>query len=73
MELHKVPRTTKGTWVRVLDTTDAPPDSPYPTFKPNDLVLYYHTDGMYSYCKDRAGNVVHLRAWADVEVIGEET
>jgi hypothetical protein len=53
--------------VRVIDDTDGPPDSL--DFKANQEVLYYHTDGMYSYCKDKAGRVVHLAAWAEVEVL----
>jgi hypothetical protein len=27
-----------------------------------------HVDGMYSYCTDDEGNVVHLAAWAEVEI-----
>lgn len=35
----------------------------------NKLCLKFHRlDGMYSYCTDDNGNVVHLAAWADVEV-----
>jgi hypothetical protein len=30
---------------------------------------FYHTDGMYSYCRDEDGHIVHLPAWAEVEVI----
>jgi hypothetical protein len=29
---------------------------------------FSHVDGMYSYCTDDDGNVVHLAAWAEVEV-----
>lgn len=35
-----------------------------------DLVAEYwfgHIDGMYSYCKDMAGNVVHFAAWTKVK------
>lgn len=69
--LYDVPRTEKGTWVRVLETQDGPPDSL--GFQADDLVLYYNVDGMYSQCKNRAGELVYLKAWADVEVIGAET
>lgn len=35
----------------------------------NVLCLKFHRlDGMYSYCTDDEGNVIHLAAWADVEV-----
>ena len=27
-----------------------------------------HIDGMYSYCKDEQGNVIHLAAWTEVEI-----
>lgn len=29
---------------------------------------FKHIDGMYSYCTDDQGNVVHLVAWEEVEV-----
>ena len=32
-------------------------------------LLFHHIDGMYSYCTDEAGNVVHLAAFSDVEII----
>jgi len=34
-----------------------------------EALYFYHTDGMYSYCQDKDGNVVHLVAWAEVEII----
>jgi len=71
MQLHKVPRSENGIWVRVLEDQDGPPDSG--GFKTGEMVLFYHVDGMYSYCKDRAGQLVHLRAWAEVEVVGADT
>ena len=30
---------------------------------------FFHIDGMYSYCKDMQGNIAHLRAWTDVEIV----
>jgi len=32
----------------------------------SDVFLFDHIDGMYSYCKDMAGNVVHFAAWTKV-------
>ena len=34
-----------------------------------EIYTFHHIDGMYSYCKDSAGNVVHLPAWSDIEVV----
>lgn len=33
---------------------------------------FKHIDGMYSYCTNDAGDVVHLAAWTDVEPIEGE-
>jgi hypothetical protein len=30
---------------------------------------FAHVDGMYSYCTDDEGNVAHLVAWEEVEVV----
>ncbi len=40
------------TWVEVVAT--------------KDFLFFDHIDGMYSYCKDTAGNVIHLAAWTEV-------
>ena len=70
MLLYDVPRSNNGTWVRVLETQDGPPDAL--GFQTDDLVLFFHVDGMYSYARNRAGQLVHLRAWAEVEVVTDE-
>ena len=31
-------------------------------------VNFQHIDGMYSYCTDDKGEVIHLAAWTDVEI-----
>lgn len=31
-------------------------------------LMFHHIDGMYSYCTDAAGNVVHLAAWTEVNI-----
>lgn len=36
-----------------------------------EIYKFHHIDGMYSYCHDKNGNVVHLVAWAEVEIIEE--
>ena len=30
---------------------------------------FSHVDGMYSFCTDDDGNVVHLAAWSDVQLL----
>ena len=30
---------------------------------------FYHVDGMYSYCKDDKGNVIHLSCTSEVEIL----
>jgi hypothetical protein len=36
-----------------------------------EMVVYkfFNIDGMYSYCTDKDGNVVHLAAWTEVEIV----
>jgi hypothetical protein len=36
---------------------------------PYGIIDFHHIDGMYSYCVDKHGNVVHLAAWMEVDVI----
>ncbi len=65
--LHDVPN---GSWVRVVSTptkTRVPPDAP--NIEDGEILYYDHLDGMYSYCKNLDGQVVHLVAWADVEIV----
>ena len=66
-KLYDVPR---NSWVRpVLDNPTAPPDArPVQLGEP---VKFHNIDGMYSYCHDEVGNVVHLPAWQEVEVLNE--
>ena len=64
MKLHHVP---SGSKVRVISDAKAPPS--HRDFVGGEVLEFSHIDGMYSYCKDSNGNVVHLVAWAEVEVI----
>lgn len=48
------------------------PRRSYIHFKEEDIdeVLFFdHVDGMYSFCLNSKGNPVHLKAFADVEVL----
>jgi hypothetical protein len=35
-------------------------------------VKFHHVDGMYSYCTVETGEVVHLAAWTEVDIIKEQ-
>ena len=64
MKLYEVP--PKST-IKLTQNTENPPYS-MPTKK--DEILYFsHIDGMYSYCRTRAGLLVHPAAWTEVEII----
>lgn len=40
----------------------------------DDAVIFFdHIDGMYSYCKDMLGNVIHLTAWLEVVPLQRKT
>ena len=67
MKLYNAPR---NAWVvPVTEEPTAPPGARMVAL--GEPVLFHHTDGMYSYCHDKAGNVVHLPAWQEVEVVDE--
>lgn len=64
MKLYEVPR---NTYVRIVNGTPPPPGA-----KPMldaEVVLFKHIDGMYSYCIDADGDVVHLNATTEVEIV----
>lgn len=64
MKLYDVPR---NTWVKVLEETDPPPGGV--KINQEEFIRFHHLDGMYSYCTDIAGEVVHLKAWTEVEIV----
>jgi len=53
----------------ILNNPTAPPDAR--PIELEEVVKFHHIDGMYSYCHDKDGNVVHLPAWQEVEVLDE--
>ena len=63
MKLREVSRNSK---IIVKDKIITPPAS-LPIQK-GDVLQFHHIDGMYSYCENENGDVVHLVAWAEVEV-----
>jgi hypothetical protein len=66
MELHKVPR---GSKIRVKSDIKVPPGAP--EIKEEQILIFNNIDGMYSHCLDLNGNVVHLVAWAEVEIVND--
>jgi len=56
MELYNVPNNTR---IRIKG------------FEEDGVLFFHHIDGMYSYCTDMSGGVVHLAAWTDVEIVTE--
>jgi hypothetical protein len=65
MELYNVP---KGSRIRVIEPEAPPPGGIAPEAKEYN---FSHLDGMYSYCTDDDGNVVHLKAWTEVEIVDD--
>jgi hypothetical protein len=64
MKLYDVPRNTK---VRIIQSEGPPPDGL--SVADNEIIDFKHIDGMYSYCKNSQGEVVHLKAWTEVELV----
>lgn len=63
MKLYKAPNRC---WVRPIDDIKTPIASS--TIEDNEAIWFDHIDGMYSYCKNLDGEIVHLVAWAEVYV-----
>lgn len=59
MKLYDVPRNNR---IKLVSDTLS-----------SDMELnFHHIDGMYSYCTDDDGNVIHLAAWTEVEIVQQE-
>ena len=68
MKLYDVPR---NTLIRVVaEEAKVPPAAPE---LPAGMELNFgHVDGMYSYCTTDDGQVVHLAAWEEVEIVDDD-
>ena len=68
MKLYEVPN---NSYVRVTSNN---PRLPLGATKVSseDLIHFHHIDGMYSYCHNSNGEVVHLVAWQEVELVEPE-
>lgn len=64
MKLYEVP---SNTYVKVLEAEVPPPGAL--AVDVGQIIYFSHIDGMYSYCKDIDGNIVHLKAWTEVEIV----
>jgi hypothetical protein len=65
IELYNLDR---GTWFKIVDSKVKVPVA-HQEPDNNKIFKFHHIDGMYSYCTDKDGNVVHLAAWTEVEVV----
>jgi len=64
LKLLDLPRTEKGTKIYLPEDAVIYHDS-----KPTKdrYILFYHIDGMYSYCKTQDGGIMHLSAVTPLE------
>ena len=64
MELYNVPRNSR---IKVVGDIKVPPASPM--VEGEEVLNFKHIAGMYSYCTRDNGEVVHLAAWTEVEIV----
>ena len=64
MKLHDVPRRTI---VRTLAEVTVPPAAP--AVGEGELIRFYNLDGMYSRCRNEAGEIVHMHVCTEVEKV----
>ena len=67
LKLYEVPART---WVMLVEDGHVPPS--HRSMSAGEAVFFDHLDGMYSYCKDINGNVVHLNATQKVIITEPE-
>ena len=65
MKLYDVPPCSK---IIVLDKVPRVPVAAADIML-GDVLIFHHIDGMYSLCKNIAGEIVHLAAWTEVEIV----
>ncbi len=64
MKLYEVQR---NTWVRVVAPANTPPAGILA--RTEQVYKHYRIDGAYSVCADSDGNIVHLGASTEVEIV----
>ena len=67
MKLYDVPRNSR---IKIIGDKKVPPGAP--ELIEGQELNFRNIDGMYSYCTTDDGDVVHLVAWAEVELINTE-
>ena len=65
MRLYHAPR---HSYIQVKDPNPKIPVAA-PDIQTDEILYFDHVDGMYSFCRNDKGNIVHLIAWAEVEVV----
>lgn len=68
MKLFDVPRYS---YIRVLGEILTPVEGKETSA--GNILKFLSLDGMYSRCRDEDGEIVHLVAWADVELVDAES
>ena len=64
MKLYEVPPNTQ---VRVMEEGRVPPGAHQ--VSSSEIINFHHEDGMYSYCTNQKGEIVHLAVWTEVEIV----
>ena len=72
MKLYEIAGEGWNNWtkVRVLKQDVKTPIASHGV-KEGDIILFNHIDGMYSYCKNENGDIIHPAAWTEVEIVKE--
>jgi len=66
MKLYEVPTNSR---IKIIGDIKVPPGAPELT--QGQELNFRSIDGMYSYCTTDNGEVVHLVAWAEVEIVDD--
>jgi hypothetical protein len=66
MKLYEVPTNSR---IKIIGDIKVPPGAP--ELIQGQELNFRSIDGMYSYCTTDNGEVVHLVAWAEVEIVDD--
>lgn len=51
---------------------DVPRNTKIRLVSTGEEIMFHHIDGMYSYCKTLTGDICHIVAWEEVEIVKED-